>query len=469
MQFLAPAKVKMKKVLALSFIAALLIGCVQTGKTDFALISGKITEPNSQKLHVIDDSGKVVSDIVLKGDSTFVDTIFNANGYYTLSDEKELTALYLENGYNLNLTLDTRQFDETIVYTGIGADVNNYLAQKFLEREGVTKNFHGLYGLEEKQFIEKVSDLYTSLEEKLKELPLTFVELEKKRLQYNKANALANYERAHGSVIKDNAFKVSADFPDPYMGIPLDNEEEYQKDKSYRDFIQNVFFARVIGRAQKSNDAISFAKSMSDGLNEMQPGPIREGIAKETAYIINSGDDDNEALYKSIMESTSDEAFKEDLTKKMESFRLLITGANSPTFVNYENYDGGTTSLSDLKGKFVYIDVWATWCGPCLAEIPDFIKLVERYKGKNITFVSISIDDARDKETWRQMIKDKQMNWMQLIAEGGWDSLFAKDYGVNSIPRFIFIDPMGKIVATNAPRPSQQKEIDKLFKDSGVK
>lgn len=458
----------MKKVLILSLLTALLIGCTQTGP-NYALLSGMITEPNSQKLHIIDDSGNVVREITVKEDGTFADTVFYANGFYTLNDGKESTALYLENGYNLSFTLDTKQFDETITHTGKGAEANNYLVQKFLESEEVTGNYQNLYGLDEKQFVEKTSALYAGLEKKLQVLPKKFVEIERKNLQYGKANMLASYERSHGLIIKDNSFKVSEDFPDPYAGIPLNDEEEYKKDKNYRDFVQNIFFAKVIDKAQSSANTVSFARSMSDGLNEMPAGPIREGIAKETAYIISSGDADNEALYKSIMESTSDENFKTELTKRMEGLRKLKTGADSPIFVNYENYNGGTTSLSDLKGKFAYIDVWATWCGPCLNEIPAFKELVEKYRGKNVTFVSISIDEQKDKETWRQMIKEKETSWMQLFAEADWNSSFAKDYGVNSIPRFIFIDPEGKIVAANAPRPSQKEEIDKLFIESGVK
>lgn len=459
----------MKKALILSFFAALLIGCTQTGKTDYALLSGKIIEPNSKKLRIVNDSGKVAREIVVEEDGTFADTIFNADGYYTLSDGNESTALYLKNGYDLNLTLDTKEFDETITYTGKGAEANNYLAQKFLEKEKATANFQELYGLDESQFVEKISTLYANLEGKLKGLPNAFAKSEAKKLQYDKANMLSDYERSHGFVIKDKTFKVSADFPNPYDNIPLNDEEEYKKSKDYRDFLKHVFFTKVIARAQKPENAISFAKSASDGLNELPVGAIREGIAKEIAYILNSGNDDNEALYKSIMESTSDVEFKEKITARMEKLRALTKGADSPAFVDYENYNGGTTSLTDLRGKFVYIDIWATWCGPCLAEIPAFKDLVNRYKGKNITFVSISIDAESDKETWRQMIEEKETDWMQLFGEADWNSSFAKDYGVNAIPRFIFIDPDGKIVESNAPRPSQQKEVDKLFSESGVK
>ena len=110
--------------------------------------------------------------------------------------------------------------------------------------------------------------------------------------------------------------------------------------------------------------------------------------------------------------------------------------------------------MNDLKGKYVYVDVWATWCGPCKREIP-FLKEVEKaYHGKNIEFVSISVDKAKDHATWKKMVEEKELTGIQLFAENDWNSNFVKGYKINGIPRFILIDPAGKIVSPDAPRPS---------------
>src|SRR5690606_2520496 len=114
-----------------------------------------------------------------------------------------------------------------------------------------------------------------------------------------------------------------------------------------------------------------------------------------------------EDFYKELLASSTDENFKTNLTEKYNKIKTLVKGNPSPKF-NYENHKGGTTSLDDLKGKFVYIDVWATWCGPCKREIP-FLKDVEKkYHGKNIEFVSISIDDKTDYETWKNFVRDRK-------------------------------------------------------------
>lgn len=142
-------------------------------------------------------------------------------------------------------------------------------------------------------------------------------------------------------------------------------------------------------------------------------------------------------------------------------------GTPSPPFENYENHKGGTTSLSDLKGKFVYVDVWATWCGPCKREIPSLKEVETKYHGKNIEFVSISIDDERRSGTpekaynaWRTMVTDKDLGGIQLFSDNAWQSDFIKAYQIHGIPRFILIDPEGNIVSADAPRPSNPKLLE---------
>lgn len=144
-------------------------------------------------------------------------------------------------------------------------------------------------------------------------------------------------------------------------------------------------------------------------------------------------------------------------------------GSPSPTFKDYENYNGGTTSLEDLRGKYVYIDVWATWCAPCIAEIPSIKKLEAQYKDKNIQFLSISIDDAMRsgggdleaaKNKWRTMVKEENLVGMHLFSDKNWESDFIRNYNIQGIPRFILIDPNGNVVDPNAPRPSSEKLVE---------
>jgi thiol-disulfide isomerase/thioredoxin len=158
-------------------------------------------------------------------------------------------------------------------------------------------------------------------------------------------------------------------------------------------------------------------------------------------------------------------AFLKDRKAKLLLNNALNNSMSSP--FDYLNFKGGNTKLSDFNGKYVYIDVWATWCGPCIAEIPFLKKVEEKYEGKNIAFVSISVDVQKDFEKWKKFVKDKQLGGIQLFADKNWNSDFIKSFGINSIPRFILIDPSGKVVSADAARPSDSKlseQLDALLK-----
>lgn len=144
-------------------------------------------------------------------------------------------------------------------------------------------------------------------------------------------------------------------------------------------------------------------------------------------------------------------------SQKDRSFNILTpllalkTGDSGLNF-SYPDRNGKQVTFADLKGKVVLIDVWATWCGPCIAEIPHLKKLEEELRGKDVAVVSISVDEAKDKEKWLKYIKDENLGGIQLFASG-WGNL-AQYYKITGIPRFMVFDKEGKIVSIDSPRPS---------------
>ena len=181
----------------------------------------------------------------------------------------------------------------------------------------------------------------------------------------------------------------------------------------------------------------------------------------------------NEKFYKD-MEDNYDRYHAAIVAQEKAKVRLA-KGKPAPEFNDYENFAGGTTSLKDFRGKYVYIDVWATWCRPCLAQIPFLKQLEKDFKGKNIEFVSISTDDQRRSggswekahDKWAKMVKDKDLSGVQLWA-GKDDYRFSTEYQITGIPRFILIDPDGNIVNSNEMRPSSPN-ISDYFTSLGVK
>lgn len=134
--------------------------------------------------------------------------------------------------------------------------------------------------------------------------------------------------------------------------------------------------------------------------------------------------------------------------KKLSTYRK---GDKAYNF-SYPDVNDSIVTLASLKGKVVLVDVWATWCGPCKAELPHLKKLEEELKDKGIAFVSISVDEEKDKEKWKNFIAKEQLGGIQLYAKG-W-SEFTKYYDIHGIPRFLVFDQDGKIVTVDSPRPS---------------
>jgi len=153
-----------------------------------------------------------------------------------------------------------------------------------------------------------------------------------------------------------------------------------------------------------------------------------------------------------------------EVSKKTEKSNIT-SGKISPDFT-FKDFNDKHTTLNNFKGKYVYIDIWATWCEPCKDELEPLQDLNKAFKN-NIEFVSISVDYLRDIEQWKEFITTNKLMGTQLIADNNWYSDFIRAYKITTIPRFILIDPEGKIIDAYAPRPSQKK-LKTLFKKLNI-
>jgi thiol-disulfide isomerase/thioredoxin len=165
-----------------------------------------------------------------------------------------------------------------------------------------------------------------------------------------------------------------------------------------------------------------------------------------------------------------DIALSDYVTKKVEEYesKIMSSGAGSPGLdFTYKDVNGKEVSFSDFKGKIVYIDVWATWCSPCKQEIPYLQRLEKEFHGKDIQFISISVDKPKNKDKWEKFVKKEHLGGIQLFADNAFDSDIAKYYKIHAIPRFLLFDKEGKIINADAPRPSDPalaKQLKDLLK-----
>lgn len=172
------------------------------------------------------------------------------------------------------------------------------------------------------------------------------------------------------------------------------------------------------------------------------------------------------AAYRNFMKMSTNSAYKTEIEEAYGNYKRMADKGLSPDF-SYNSIDNKLVALKDLRGKYVYIDVWATWCGPCKAEIPFLTKVEADYHGKNIHFVSLSVDRMADKAKWVAYVKEHNLGGIQLMADKDFSSDFIKKFNINAIPRFILIDPNGMIVSGDAKRPSDpelRKQLDTLLK-----
>ncbi|MDD2637275.1 MAG: TlpA disulfide reductase family protein [Bacteroidales bacterium] len=139
-----------------------------------------------------------------------------------------------------------------------------------------------------------------------------------------------------------------------------------------------------------------------------------------------------------------------ELDKIFSEYNKLSKGQTSINW-SFPDIEGKIYSLSDFRGKYVYIDVWAAWCGPCIREIPALESLKQKFADKNIAIIGISIDENR--EDWINMLQSQNMQGIQLHA-GGWNNDLCNYFKITGIPRFILLDKQGNIINSNADRPS---------------
>ncbi|UKJ08822.1 TlpA family protein disulfide reductase [Solitalea lacus] len=164
--------------------------------------------------------------------------------------------------------------------------------------------------------------------------------------------------------------------------------------------------------------------------------------------------------------SDNQKSFDEKIAETKKLLFNLAPGKNAPAFI-LKNLNGKEVSLSDFKDKVIYLDFWASWCGPCRGEMPYAKRIKEKYKdNKDVVFLYVSIDEKED--AWKKGIEENKIEGVHLISNGFFSDV-PKKYMVNGIPRYYLIGKGGEIISNEAPRPSSEEQlttmIDKALKN----
>lgn len=163
-------------------------------------------------------------------------------------------------------------------------------------------------------------------------------------------------------------------------------------------------------------------------------------------------------LSEEIRESVAGRAFKELINKK----RAVAIGATAPLFTQ-QDINNQPVHLTDFRGKYVLLDFWASWCGPCRAENPYLVKAYNNYKDKGFTIISVSLDRPGKKDDWLKAIEKDRLPWTHVSDLRFWENEVAVQYGIKSIPQNFLLDKEGRIIAENLRGKALEEKLQNLL------
>lgn len=248
--------------------------------------------------------------------------------------------------------------------------------------------------------------------------------------------------------------------------------DEYMVSDNYKDWFLTQYLTYSINKDIRNNPSLKEKKFYRlEKIDEVFKGKIREYMLfRQLDAMLGAPIRTIEQLgeYKPVFEHYISELTNNDYKQSlMDIFRekedrLQVTrkGKAAPAFTLKSN-KGETYSLADFRGKVVYLDLWASWCGPCRQEVPALRGIYEKYKTDDrIAIIGIAVHDGYNR--WKKALEEDKPEWLQLHDA---DGLVARTYEANAIPRYILIDKNGNIADMNAPSPSNKEALENKFSE----
>jgi len=452
----------MKKNWLLLLILIGFSACQNKPENQSVVIKGQIKNAPVKQIILDNVQNKPVDTIFLDKQGNFADTLKLPEAYYKLNLGEQYAWLYLKPGFNLTVNTDYKDFDNQLIYKGEGAELNNYLAKRMLLGIALKpkKHYKHVGSLDEKGFVhlqDSISQLYDNLLKNVSDEK--FKKLEQLRNTFEKSGLISQYEPMRRYINHQPDFKVSKNFPKAYQNIDVNNPSiaKIPEGKNMLISYLNYLYQQENPEIQSAPDPYDILKFANDTLKDAQ---LKSDLAYDNAKYNLMYTKHLDKFYQLFEQMSKDDKEKAEIKTKFDNIKAMSPGQPSPDFTAYD-INGKEYHLKDFAGKPLYIDLWATWCSPCRAEIPFLDKLKELYKNKPVNFLSLDVYDQKDK--WEQMVKQQKMNGWQLINTNR-DMPFLKKYVVDGIPRFILLDKNGKIIDANAPRPSEKRLVSLLDK-----
>lgn len=381
----------------------------------------------------------------------------------TLEEKRAVSHIFIEPGQHLQLSRHSIEDGKSIlVVDDKEAKINNYLKEfAILLHSTEQSSSIGVLGkMEPDSFLISLNNKFTSI------VKLTSSILQDNSINSKISTSIKNrishlsgldkltynlvYKHHHGEMpmLPSDFYKSIEDLQ--FNEAILTFEEGRQLVDRYAEFGVDY---------EASNSLTEYFNALYDKAKTKYDDPLVGNYVKlvklENQINFGGGLDGMDNKIEDFKTGLTNEYFRDRLSLTEASWSKLRKGAIAPDFKGTTR-DGKVVNLSDLKGKAVYVDVWATWCGPCIREIPALKELEKSMHDQGIEFVSISVDEAKNKDKWLAFIEEKELGGKQLLADGAFNSEVSTNYNIKGIPRFILVDAEGILVSANAPRPSDE-------------
>ena len=304
-----------------------------------------------------------------------------------------------------------------------------------------------------KQSMQAIAQQYTQI---LKNLPADFAAKEEKANRYQQLVIVSEYLLNHRKYTEEEAPAIK-ELEVLCATVDLDNAADFNDYPDYQILVRNLFQRRIYShKVQYEFDdpwgkiLADFKALKSENIKQALAPLIIEGVSPTSAT------GTNEEIIALVKQLVKDNDLLNTLSKHIDLVNKLKAGQPFPALPTLTDLNDKEVKYEQLplKGKLLFIDIWATYCPDCRKELPALEALQEDYKVEPITFVSISVD--RDKEAWKTMVKEKKLGGIHLYASPETKELFKELYDLRSIPRYMLIDEKGNIINANLPMPSDK-------------
>lgn len=460
----------MKKVLIFVILLSVLISCKQETdekKDKETLITGEIENIRDENILIYyNNASRTLT--------------ANSEGFFkTEIDIAEPTYVYFSNGMNnavffanpgeeISFTGNYHQFIKTLIFDGSNENINEYLRKQLeiIHSAGLnTEQF--MFAADANIFIASYNLLKKELMDNLQNFKSgdlfeneDFSNIEKIRLKYMPLPLLLQYYSRTKSQSEETNKSLTNLINSTLAELDINNSELLSI-REYIDFLSEyvhyLFMNKIIEEQLEIFTIEDYAEILFGIIdNEFSDEKILEEmyLNKVDEIVNNYGVSGMNPYFDKLKEMTDNKERLKPIQDIFDVWENVAPGKPSADFA-FPDIDGNIYTLDDFKGKYLYIDVWATWCGPCIREIPHLKELKKKYANRNIEIIAISVDE--NKTDWENYVNNQNLEGVQLYA-GGWNNNFVQHFMITGIPRFILLDKEGMIIDANAPRPSTNIE-----------